>query len=55
MNDDLMGIGGLLGCTVLLARYALAIGATIKQRPSKPVKPIQSELSQKIPRVVALL
>ena len=55
MNDDLVGIGGLLGCIFLLVLYALAIGAKTKQRPSKPVKPIQSELSQKIPRMVALL
>ena len=30
MNDDLVGIGGLLGCTVLLVLYALAIGAKTK-------------------------
>ena len=42
MNDDLVGIGGLLGCIVLLVLYALAIGAKTKQQPSKPLKPIQS-------------
>ena len=41
MNDDLVGIGGLLGCIVLLVLYALAIGAKTKQQPSKPLKPIQ--------------
>ena len=41
MNDDLVGIGGLLGCTVLLVLYALAIGAKTKQQPSKSLKPIQ--------------
>ena len=41
MNDDLVGIGGLLGCTVLIVLYARAIGAKIKQHPSKPLKPIQ--------------
>ena len=41
MNDDLVGIGGLLGCTVLLALYALAIGAKTKQQPSKALKPLQ--------------
>ena len=32
MNDDLVGIGGLLGCIVLLVLYALAIGAKTKER-----------------------
>ena len=41
MNDDVVGIGGLLGCTVLLVLYALAIGAKTKRQPSKPLKPIQ--------------
>ena len=41
MNDDLVGIGGLLGCIVLLVLYALAIGAKTKKQPSKPLKPIQ--------------
>ena len=41
MNDDLVGVGGLLGCIVLLVLYALAIGAKTKQQPSKPLKPIQ--------------
>ena len=41
MNDDPVGIGGLLGCIVLLVLYALAIGAKTKQQPSKPLKPIQ--------------
>lgn len=44
MNDDLVGIGGLLGCIVLLVLYALAIGAKSKQQPSKPLKPIQPRL-----------
>ena len=39
MNDDLVGIGGLLGCIVLLVLYALAIGAKTKQQPSKPIQP----------------
>ena len=41
MNDDLIGIGGLLGCIVLLVLYALAIGAKTKQQPSERLKPIQ--------------
>jgi hypothetical protein len=41
MNDDLVGIGGLLGCIVLLVFYALAIGAKTKQQPPRPLKPIQ--------------
>ena len=41
MNDDVVGIGGLLGCIFLLVLYALAIGAKTKQQPSKPLKPIQ--------------
>ena len=44
MNDDLVGIGGLLGCIVLLVLYALAIGAKTKQQPSKPLKPIQPQV-----------
>ena len=55
MNDDLVGIEGLLGCIVLLVVYALAIGAKTKQQPSKPLKPIQSELTEQVPRMVALL
>ena len=49
MNDDLVGIGGLLGCIVLLVLYALAIGAKTKQQPSKPLKPIQSQATSKPP------
>ena len=49
MNDDLVGIGGLLGCIVLLVLYALAIGAKIKQQPPKPLKPIQPQFIRKIP------
>lgn len=49
MNDDLVGIGGLLGCIVLLVRYALAIGAKTKQQPSKPLKPIQPRSTRKKP------
>lgn len=41
MNDDLVGIGGLLGYIALLVLYALVIGAKIKQQPSKPLKPTQ--------------
>lgn len=54
MNDDLVGIGGLLGCIVLLVLYALAIGAKTKQQPSKPLKPIQPPSTSKIvtPRAV---
>ena len=47
MNDDLVGIGGLLGCIVLLVLYALAIGAKTKQQPSKPLKPIQPRSTSK--------
>lgn len=49
MNHDLVGIGGLLGCIVLLVLYALAIGAKIKQQPSKPLKPIQPRSIRKTP------
>jgi hypothetical protein len=49
MNDDLVGIGGLLGCIVLLVLYALAIGAKTKQQPSKPLKPIQPRSTPKTP------
>ena len=42
MYDDLVGIGGLLSCIVLLTLYALAIGAKTKQQPSKPLTPIKS-------------
>jgi hypothetical protein len=42
MTDDLLGIGGLLGCIVLLVLYALAIGAKTKKQPSKPFKPIKT-------------
>ena len=49
MNDDLVGIGGLLGCIVLLVLYALAIGAKTKQQPSKPLKPIQPRSIRKTP------
>ncbi len=54
MNDDLVGIGGLLGCIVLLVLYALAIGAKTKQRPSKSLKPIQPRSIRKTftPRAV---
>ena len=54
MNDDLVGIGGLLGCIVLLVLYALAIGAKTKQQLSKPLKLIQPQSSSKIvtPRAV---
>jgi len=54
MNDDLVGIGGLLGCIVLLVLYALAIGAKTKQQPSKPLKPIQPRSTSKrlTPRAV---
>ena len=45
MNGDLIGVGGLLGCIVLLFLYALAIGVKIKQQPSKPLKPIQPPTS----------
>ena len=48
MNDDLVGIGGLLGCIVLLVLYALAIGDKTKQQPSKPLKPIQPRSTSKI-------
>ena len=41
MTDDLVGIGGLLSCLVLLILYTLAIGAKTKQQPSKPLKLIQ--------------
>ena len=41
MNDDLVGIGGLLVCIVLLVLYALAIGSKTKQQLSKSLKPIQ--------------
>ena len=47
MNDDLVGIGGLLGRIVLLVLYALAIGAKTKQQPSKPLKSIQLDQSEK--------
>ena len=49
MNDDLVGIGGLLGCIVLLVLYAPAIGAITKQQPSKPLKPIQPRSIRKTP------
>lgn len=49
MNDDLVGIGGLLGCIVLLVLYALAIGAKTKQQPSKSLTPIQPRSTPKIP------
>ena len=49
MNDDVVGIGGLLGCTVLLVLYALAIGAKTKQQPSKPLKSIQPRSIRKTP------
>ena len=49
MNDDLVGIGGLLGCIVLLVLYALAIGAKTKQQPAKPLKPIQPRSIRKTP------
>ena len=54
MNDDLVGIGGLLGCIVLLVLYALAIGAKTKQQLSKSLKPIQPRSTSKIvtPRAV---
>ena len=54
MNDDLVGIRGLLGCIVLLVLYALAIGAKTKQQPSRPLKPIQPRSSPKTvtPRAV---
>lgn len=54
MNDDLVGIGGLLGYIVLLVLYALAIGVKTKQQPSKPLKPIQPRSTPKIvtPRAV---
>ena len=54
MNDDLVGIGGLLGCIVLLVLYALAIGAKTKQQPSKPLKQIQPRSIRKTqtPRAV---
>ena len=55
MNDDIVGIGGLLGCTVLLVLYALAIGAKIKQQPSKPLKPIQPRSKRKTPTPRAVL
>ena len=45
MNDDLVGIGGLLGYIVLLVLYALAIRAKTKQQPSKLLKPIQPPTS----------
>lgn len=38
MNVDLVGIGGLLGCIILVVIYALAIGAKAKQQPPKPLK-----------------
>jgi hypothetical protein len=49
MNDDLVGVGGLLGCIVLLVLYALAIGAKTKQQASKSLKPIQSRSTRKTP------
>ena len=49
MNDDLVGIGGLLSCLALLILYTLAIGAKTKQQPSNPFKPIQPRSSQKTP------
>jgi len=49
MNDDIVGIGGLLGCIVLLVLYALAIGAKTKRQPSKPLKPIQPRSIRKTP------
>ena len=52
MNDDLVGIGGLLSCLVLLILYALAIGAKTEQQPSKPLKPIQPPIRNiKTPKI----
>ena len=48
MNDDLVGIGGPLGCIVLLVLYALAIRAKTKQQPSKPLAVIQTRPTSKI-------
>ena len=49
MNDDLVGIGGLLSCLALLILYTLAIGAKTEQQPSKPLKPIQPKSNLKTP------
>ena len=50
MKDDLVGIGGLLGCIVPPMLYALAIGAKTKQQPSKHlVNPIHPRSIRKIP------
>jgi len=48
MNDDLVGIEGLLRCIVLLVLYALAIGAKTKQQLSKPFAPIKPRPTSKI-------